>query len=215
MILYQTELSSVSRKLRVALALKGVEVALRVPPGGSYRSAEYRALVPVGSVPSLVDGALVLSESDAIIEYLEELYPARPLLPGTPGQRARIRMLSRLHDFRIDQPLRALYPQIRTQGRDEAVVAAAFGRLAEGLAVIAGQADPAGPFLAGEVPTMADCAWPANFLWMDAMSAHFGVALPVPERLGVVRAALAAHPVVAGAMAGYPALVSAWVAAAG
>lgn len=71
MILYQTDLSIYSTKVRLALALKGVQVEMRDPPDG-YRSAAYRALVPPATIPALVDGAMVLSESDAIIEYFDE-----------------------------------------------------------------------------------------------------------------------------------------------
>jgi maleylpyruvate isomerase len=95
MILYQTALSSYSLKVRLALALKGCSVELREPPEGSYRSAAYRALVPAATVPALVDGRVVLTESDAIIEYVEETKKGALLLPPDPAGRARARMMSR------------------------------------------------------------------------------------------------------------------------
>jgi maleylacetoacetate isomerase len=61
---------------------------------GQQHSPEYRALNPQGLVPTLVDGELVLSQSLAIIEYLDELVPEPPLLPRDPPGRARARQLA-------------------------------------------------------------------------------------------------------------------------
>ena len=122
MILYATPVSSYSAKVAIALRWKGLAVERRLPPGGSYRSAEYRAIVPTGQVPALLDGDFLLVESDAIIEYLEEIAPAPTLLPGTPRQRATARMLARFHDFQLEPAIRALFPLVGTDG--EAVVAA-------------------------------------------------------------------------------------------
>ena len=59
---------------------------------GEHKSPEHLARSPHGKVPALTDGSLVLYESSAIVEYLEEKYPTLPLLPRDPGARARVRI---------------------------------------------------------------------------------------------------------------------------
>lgn len=80
MILYGNNLSTYAAKVRTALHYKGIAFEERQPPDG-YRSQSYRKIVPMGSIPALVDGDFVLSESDAIIEYLNDTVPTPPLLP--------------------------------------------------------------------------------------------------------------------------------------
>ena len=76
--LFATPVSVYSCKVRVGLALKGLDWA-EVPPPGGYGSAEYRAIVPQGTVPALAHGRFVLAESDAILEYLDEVGAGAPL----------------------------------------------------------------------------------------------------------------------------------------
>lgn len=91
--------SSAAYRVRIALNLKGLDyqqVAVHLlKNGGEQLAAEYRALNPAGLVPTLVDetadGSLVLNQSLAILEYLDEAYPQYPLLPAALGQRAQVR----------------------------------------------------------------------------------------------------------------------------
>ncbi|MBV9696341.1 MAG: maleylacetoacetate isomerase [Gammaproteobacteria bacterium] len=90
--------SSASFRVRIALNLKGLEheavpVDLRAPVS-AQRTPEYLALNPEGLVPVLSDGAHTIRQSLAIIEYLEELRPAPPLLPRDPVPRAQVRALA-------------------------------------------------------------------------------------------------------------------------
>ncbi|HLY51442.1 MAG TPA: maleylacetoacetate isomerase, partial [Steroidobacteraceae bacterium] len=82
----------------IALNLKKLPceaVAIDVrPPVSAQRSAQYLAINPLGLVPALVDGAHVLTQSLAIIEYLEETHPQPPLLPPDAVSRARVRALA-------------------------------------------------------------------------------------------------------------------------
>ena len=95
MIFYATALSSYSAKVRIALCAKGVVFEERLPPEG-YRSAQYQAIVPMGKLPAIQEGDWVLSESEAINEYLEERYPEPPLLPQGAQERAQVRFLASL-----------------------------------------------------------------------------------------------------------------------
>lgn len=98
MKLYHYYRSSASYRVRIALNLKGLPyepVAIDLSPGvTAQRSAEYLALNPEGLVPVLVDGERTLSQSLAIIEYLDETHPEPPLLPRAAAARARVRGLA-------------------------------------------------------------------------------------------------------------------------
>ena len=98
MKLYHYYRSSASYRVRIALNLKGLSyepVAVDLRPGvTAQRSAEYLALNPEGLVPVLVDGERTLTQSLAIIEYLDETHPEPPLLPRAAAARARVRGLA-------------------------------------------------------------------------------------------------------------------------
>jgi maleylpyruvate isomerase len=98
MKLYNYFRSSASFRVRIALNYKGVPwhtelVDLRAPASAQHRP-EFRALNPLGLIPVLQDGAAVLTQSLAIIEYLEETHPQPPLLPRAPRERAQVRALA-------------------------------------------------------------------------------------------------------------------------
>lgn len=95
MHLYGYWRSSASYRCRIALALKGLDydftsVHLR-RGGGEQKLPDFLSLNPQGLVPALVDGPKVLTQSLAIIEWLEEMHPTPALLPADPEQRARVR----------------------------------------------------------------------------------------------------------------------------
>jgi glutathione S-transferase len=81
---------------RVQLALEEKKLAyepvLLSFQAGDLKKPDYLRISPHGKVPALVDDGLALYESQAIVEYLEERYPERPLLPRDPAGRARVRI---------------------------------------------------------------------------------------------------------------------------
>src|SRR5450631_2988549 len=97
MILYGHTLSSASYRVRIALALKGLQVT-SVPldlRAGEQRLEEFLQINSQGFVPALaLEGGAVLTQSVAIIEYLDEIHPQPPLLPQAPLARARVRALT-------------------------------------------------------------------------------------------------------------------------
>lgn len=88
--------SSAAFRVRIALNLKGLDYrqlsyALRK---AEQRNPDFLGKNPMGLVPVLEDGPVALSQSLAIIEYLDETHPQPPFLPGTPAARARVRALA-------------------------------------------------------------------------------------------------------------------------
>jgi maleylpyruvate isomerase len=98
MKLYSYFRSSAAYRVRIALNLKGLSCEI-VPvhllrDGGQHLKPDYRALNPDAVLPTLIDGDEVVTQSLAIIEYLDETYPDPPLLPGSAADRAFIRSIA-------------------------------------------------------------------------------------------------------------------------
>jgi maleylacetoacetate isomerase/maleylpyruvate isomerase len=94
--LYTYFRSSAAFRVRIALNLKGIDYA-SVPVDlrpAAHRQQDYLALNPQGLIPALEDGGAVISQSLAVIEYLEESHPSPPLLPRSPLDRARVRSMA-------------------------------------------------------------------------------------------------------------------------
>ena len=156
--------SSASHRVRIALGLKGLAyeyVVVNIVKHDQNTDA-YRAKNPMQQVPALEitedDGTVVtLTQSLPIIEYLEERFPDKPLLPKPLVARARARALAEIVNSGI-QPLQNLTTTkaVKKFGGDEAVWPQAF--IASGLAAYAQQAaETAGAFSVGDAPTIADC----------------------------------------------------------
>lgn len=96
MKLYTYFRSSAAFRARIALNLKGIayESIPKKLTSNEHRAAEYLALNPQGLIPALDTGAALLSQTLAIIEYLDETFPTPPLLPPDPVGRARVRSLA-------------------------------------------------------------------------------------------------------------------------
>jgi maleylpyruvate isomerase len=161
MKLYTYFRSSSAYRVRIALNLKSVRyepVFINIRRG-EQRAADYLALNPQGLVPILVDGDQRLTQSMAILEYLEETHPQPPLLPAEAHERARARSLAQLIACDI-QPLnntRVLeYLETTLKHHEEARMLWYRHWIAQGFEVIESQLDPTHPFCHEDAPTFAD-----------------------------------------------------------
>lgn len=133
---------------------------------GEQREPEHRARNPLGKLPvlELPDGSF-LTESLAIIEYLEELHPEPPMIGRTPEARARVRELERVAELAVLQPIgRIIHGTKSPLGLPPAPEVAAHARAAlpDGLAVLEARLSDGRPFLAGESVSIADCTLAAG-----------------------------------------------------
>ncbi|HZX97040.1 MAG TPA: maleylacetoacetate isomerase [Myxococcales bacterium] len=154
--------SAASWRVRIALGLKGVAVrpVFHHLRRGEQRDAAYLALNPQGLVPALeLDDGTVLTQSLAIIEWLDDAYPEPKLLPADPVRRARVRAFA-LVLAADTHPLQNLgvLARLRGMGRPEAEVQAwAADANAAGLAACEALLEGTpGPFCFGAAPTLAD-----------------------------------------------------------
>lgn len=111
--LHHLTLSPFSRKIRLVLAEKKIEVEL-VEEKPWERRMDFLRMNPAGQVPVLKIDDLVLADSTAIFEYLEETYPDPPLLPGDPAARAEARRLAAWFDDKFHHEVTAnlLYERV-------------------------------------------------------------------------------------------------------
>ncbi len=202
-VLYDYWRSSAAYRVRIALAVKGLAyetktVDLRT---GAQSGIGYTMLNPQGLVPFLIDGDTGIAQSLAIIEYLEEMYPAPPLLPGDAAMRARIRgaALGMIADAHPLINLRVRKYLSRELEHDEAKiddwgrhwVELALGPLEE-------QAERAqGTYLFGDTVTLADvCLVPQLYgaRRLQADVARFPALGAIDKRLNALPAFQAARP---------------------
>ena len=166
MQLYSYFRSSASYRVRIALALKGLPydyLPVQIVKNEQF-GAPFDAIAPGHLVPVLKDGDAVLSQSLAIIEYLDETHPSPPLLPGDARQRAQIRALAldiacEIHPLNNLRVLRYLVNELKVSEDDKNRWYRHW--VETGLEVVERQITKncaGGPYCCGDTPTLADCA---------------------------------------------------------
>lgn len=205
MKLYTFFRSSASYRVRIALNLKGLnyeQVPIHLRRGGGEQfSAPYKAVNPQALVPALEDNGRTLTQSIAIIEYLEERYPKPPVLPADPADRALVRSMALIVACEIHpiQNLRVLvYLKNSLQQSDDDLNRWARHWIDLGLSaldqVVTGGSKP-GKFCFGDAPTLADiCLVPQL-----ANARRFGCNLSVYPTLLQIETACNALPAFADA----------------
>jgi len=209
-IFHATALSSYSAKVRLVLCVKGIDFEECAPAQG-YRSAEYRALVPMGTLPAIQEGDWVLSESEAINEYLEERYPVPAMLPQDLQLRAQARFLCRFHDLYLEPKVRALFAHAKPAQRNPQMVLALRDDINARLRQLASWVQPQ-PFLLTPTISLADCGPLVTLPLATAVLAACGQTLELPAVLRDWLLTASAHPDVERALAPWRAATQTWLA---
>lgn len=199
--------SSAAYRVRIGLNLKGLpydQVAhdLRT---GEQRDPTYRAISPQGLVPALDMDGQVVTQSLAILEWLEEVCPAPALLPQSPAARALVRSQAAivacdvhpLNNLRVLKTLRADW-----NADDDAIARWVAGWVRDGLGALETLAQRHGEgFCFGDSPTIADCCLIPqlyNARRFDVDLSDFATLLAIDQRCAQIdafaRAAPAAQP---------------------
>lgn len=205
--LYSYFRSSAAYRLRIALHLKGlafdtVPVHL-LKGGGEQLQSAYRAINPAALVPALQSDGTTLTQSLAIMEYLDETHPQPPLLPADALGRARVRALALtvacdIHPLNNLRVLTYLSGELQASG--DARNAWARHWMALGFATLEAHLahDPAtGRCCHGDTPTLADCCvvpqvFNARRFELDL--APYPTLVRIAEHCEALPAFIAAHP---------------------
>lgn len=207
-LLYGYWRSSAAYRVRIALNLKGIAYEQApvhlVRDGGEQHSPDYRALNPQGLVPALRTDDGLITQSLAIVEYLEETVPSPPLLPADALGRARVRSLAQVvacdvHPLQNLRVLQYLTGELGVTDEQRLTwirhwIEAGLGALESRLAA----SSDTGTYCHGDTPGLADlclvpqlynavrfecdlAAWPTVARINDACLAHEAFRAAVPE----------------------------------
>lgn len=167
MQLYHYFRSSASYRVRIALNLKGLPHDLQsvhlLRQGGEQLQVAFRAINPDGLVPALVDHGQILTQSLAIIEYLDETFPQPPLLPGNAFDRAYVRAIALqiacdIHPINNLRILRYLVNELKVSEEDKNRWYRHWCEQGlEALEQTLAKDSRVGRFCLGDSPTLADC----------------------------------------------------------
>ena len=196
MILYDYFRSSAAYRVRIALNLKGIAAERRFVHlrKGAQREEAYLGVNPQGLVPTLLDGEATLTQSLAIIEYLDETHPSPPLLPSNPVDRAWVRSIAQaiacdihpIDNLRVLQYLEGHLGAGETMRNDWYAhwIRVGFEAIEKRLA------ERSGKFAFGDAPGLADiCIVP-----QVANASRVKLAMDPYPRLRAIHAACLAHP---------------------
>jgi glutathione S-transferase len=189
--------SSNAQKVRFLLGVLGLEVERRTVPFEAPRPAWHIAVNQLGGIPALIDGGVVLAESNAILRYLAAREGRADLLPDDPRERARVDWLLdavattlRPATREVDAPAFGFRPQrgIGAEPPDPAAVPAAIAAVEPRLAAFSSLLGDGGFACLGRL-TLADCAAMPS-LWR----LHHAGALGAHERLQAWTETVGSHP---------------------
>jgi glutathione S-transferase len=146
--------SNYYNKVKLALLEKGVAFEEEL----AWLGQTDKAASPLGKVPYLKTDAGPLSESTVILEYIEDAYPARPLLPADAFQKGKVREIVRYLELHLELVARNLYGEAFFGGKvSDAAKEKTAEQLAKNVAAFS-QLVKFSPFIAGDTFTLADCA---------------------------------------------------------
>jgi maleylpyruvate isomerase len=190
--LYTYWRSSASYRVRIALNLKSLphetHAVNLMKDGGEQFGARYREVNPQSRVPTLVHNGQRITQSLAIIEYLDEVFPGTRLIPKDPVDRARVRMLSQIIACDI-QPLQntstTKYLKDKLHLDDAAIAQWLREWITRGLDAFSAQLERdhlSGKFCHGDLPSMVDCCLVPQMFAAD----RFGVPATRYPRLALI-----------------------------
>jgi glutathione S-transferase len=163
LVLWSHPFAAFCQKVLIALYETALPFEARlVDLGDPASAAAFRALWPLARMPVLVDGerGLVLPESTIVIEHLNRLAPEAGLIPADAGAALQVRLLDRLFDHYVAQPMQKIVlDRLRPEGGDDPIgVAESRAQLRTAYRVIEDTLADGREWAAGEAFSLADCA---------------------------------------------------------
>ncbi len=203
MIVFGSSMSPFVRKVVAFAAEKGIEVEHRQLGLGSD-DPQFLAASPFRKIPALNDGDYSLSDSSAIVHYLEALHPDPAMIPADPHERGRTIWFDEFADTLVMASVgrmffnRIVSPRFMGKPGDETIAAAGEADLPPLLDYLEGIIPPSG-FLVGDRLTLADISVASPFVNVD----HLGIVIDAAHhpKLAAYLAAILARPSFAGMIA--------------
>lgn len=186
--LYAVPESTYCARVRLVLELKSLEYTEERPPGGTYRSEDYRRLVPAGSVPAIEINGTIIHDSDAIVELLEDLFPEPRMRPDDPLERAFLKSVTRFHDTRLEPTLRMLFPLVGNPEKTQSATILVDG-MNEHLERLDRLIDPR-PYLGGASLSLADCAYATTLFMIEDITSCMNLDVRLFQKIHDWRGAL-------------------------
>ena len=176
---YSADISPFAQRVVLQLEYKGVPFTQGHPPGG-FQSDAYGKINPMRRMPVLrIDGDY-LPESEIICEFIEQMHPEPTLLPEDPMERARGRLISRIADTYIMNPMMPLFKNFSRATRDERVDDLALKTIQQGLNYLDHWIAPGTYANAGRL-TLADFAAATILRYVTQYPPIFGMKEPLSE----------------------------------
>jgi glutathione S-transferase len=207
--IYSTAESLYCGKLRILLRHKQLQWQ-EITPEGGCGSQQYRDMIPSGTMPAIIDGEVVIADSEAIAEYLNEKFAEPAMLPESTVARAKCRERSRFHDTRLEPEVRALFPHIGPGKTSSAVSMVQSEMLSTRLAEFSKLLETDNTLDLDRL-TLGDCGFPISFAWLDALTAPMGLEIIWPEVVQNYRIKIAAHAAVADELSVYISGITGWM----
>jgi glutathione S-transferase len=185
MKVYGSVASPFVQRVLMAARIKGHDLPVEPPLGGSMQSPEFRAISPMGRIPVLEEDGWTLAESAAIVGYLDDVLDGPPLLPGSARERAHARMMETLASHEL-AGLRPIMVCKVFGMRDEPVlVAEAIGTIRAGLEALEKARDAGHVWAAGDQPRVADCIMVPLFALMEIIDPAADTLTLIAEQPGL------------------------------
>lgn len=181
--LYSADISPFAQRVVMQLEHKGISFTHEHPPGG-FGSEEYGRINPIRKLPVIRVGETNLPESQVICDYLEEAHPEPALLPAEPLERAKVRLIARIVDLYIMNPMMPLFQNLSRKTRDQAVVERALDSIKAGLSHLDHWIRP-GPYACGDALSLADLAAAPVLRYVAQYPPVFGMEDPFAQRANV------------------------------
>jgi glutathione S-transferase len=181
MRIYASAISPFCTRVAIAARAKGVTIESVYPPvvsGLGLKNPEYLSINPIGKIPALVtDDGSVIPESAAIVDYLEDRFPAPSLRAPEPEIRAQMNAAMRIVDTYVMEPLFRTYPHLDASKRDDRIVEQEAARWSAGLGYLAELMQRAGRWPQAEAGvSIADCVIVPSLHLSTRIAAMLGLA---------------------------------------
>jgi len=185
-------------------------------PTGGYGSSQWRQQVPAGNLPALEHDGLILTDSEVIAEYLEEIWPEIPMQAETPALRALVRQRSRFHDTRLEPALRGLFGWLGSNSVSNDVLPT--DTVGGKLDMIQQRLDQLGQLLDIEKQQLdtgrlwlGDCGFAASFPWIEIIEQKAGRIFIWPDQVLAYRHQLESFPAVTDEYDVYKQAIAGWM----